>query len=69
MGAKSVGRPSLYPQGTETTVLKVPKKLKEQLQKIGIALAWGDKEKALEILDQDCCYAEVKHHFYHAKKA
>ena len=47
MGAKSVGRPSLYPQGTETTVLKVPKQFKERLQQIGIALAWGDKEKAL----------------------
>ena len=35
------------------TTLKVPKKLKERLQQIGIALAWGDKEKALEILDQD----------------
>lgn len=47
MGAKSVGRPSLYPPGTEMTTLKVPKQFKERLQQIGIALAWGDKEKAL----------------------
>ena len=47
---RSVGRPSLYPDGTEMTVLRVPKQFKERLQQIGIALAWGRVDEAIELI-------------------
>lgn len=49
--SRNTGRPRLYPEGLEMTSLQVPKKLKEQLQQIAIALAWRDKEKAKDLID------------------
>jgi len=47
---RSVGRPSLYPPGVEMIALRVPKAHKERLQQVGIALAWGRLEEAIELI-------------------
>lgn len=50
-GGESGGRSRHYPEGTKMTTIQIPRRLKEEAKAIASALFYGDKQKAIDIIN------------------